>query len=295
MPPAVGTAQCRQRRGSGRPCTPQSCPGPGSCRRPYRLPGDLLGQDLLLPDKPAGGTSSTSRGAARQLLPPTNRKPHAATLPRSHRRVHAASGRAAGPHPLPSSPWQRWGSRSGPPGTARELQPLQPKQPLQVGRAQPEPVCAGRAGQRGLMWCGTAWHDAELGCPADSRASRPAWRVPGLLVPPQPWPAVTGARGGAMSRPTNRSAPSQGVLPAARASLPELAWPKPLHPPRLPSQQPARDGLRWPAAAGFSHLPLAAQPAQTHVGGPHHATAPAPDDGTGPSSCRCRARAACGA
>lgn len=145
-----------------------------------------------------------------------------------------------------------------------------------------------------MMRCGTAWHDAELGCPTGSWASHPARRVPDLLVPPQPWPAVTGARGGATSTPTNRSVLSQGVLPAACASLPELARPKPLHPPWLPSQQPAQDGLRWPAAAGFSHLLLAEQLAQTHVGGPHHATATAPDDRAGSSSCWCRAQAACG-
>lgn len=111
MTPTGGRAQCRQQRGSGSPCTPQSCPSPASCRSWCWLPRDLLGQDLLLPDKPAGGTSSASRGAARQLLPPTNRKPHAATLPRSHHWVHAAVSRAASPCPLPGSLWQHWVSR----------------------------------------------------------------------------------------------------------------------------------------------------------------------------------------
>lgn len=77
MPPQWAQLQYRGSRG---PCTPQSWPSPGSCRSLCWLPGDLLGQDLLLPDKPAGGTSSTSRGAAHQLLPPNNRKPHTATL-----------------------------------------------------------------------------------------------------------------------------------------------------------------------------------------------------------------------
>lgn len=289
--PVAGTAQRRQRRGSGGPRAPQGQPGPGSCGSPRRLPGDLLGQDLLLPDKPAGGTSSASRGAARQLLPPTNRKPQAAVLPRSHRRARTAAGRVA--VPCPPRPARR-GSPGGP-GRDPRVVPVSHSPCSQssvcrwaeLGRNRSVQAGPGSVARRGVALHGTTPSWAVLlppGTPVQLGGSQI------LLVPPQPpWPAVTGARGGATSTPANRSTLSQAVLAAARASLPEPARPKPLHPPRLPSRPPARDGLRWPVAAGFSHLLLAAQPAQTHMGGPHHATAPALDNGAGPSSCRCRA------
>lgn len=210
---------------------------------------------------------------------------HTHQLHGSHGWAHAAAGTAAGL--CPSSPGQPWGQDPW-------------VQPASCSPCSQSSLCSGQSsGRTGLCrqgwaaWLGTAWHGmarrrAGLSC---SWGSHPAWRVADLLVPPQPRPAVTGAHDGATSTPTNCITWSQGELPAACVSLPEPAWPKPLHPPRLP-----RTGrLRWPAAAGFSHLLLAVKPAQTHTGSPHLTTAPVPDNGAGPSSCWCRARVACGA
>lgn len=74
MPPMAGAAQPAE--GQRQPLHPAELSQPGSSGACAGCQGDLLGQDLLLPDKPAGGTSSRSRGAARLLLPPANRKPH---------------------------------------------------------------------------------------------------------------------------------------------------------------------------------------------------------------------------
>lgn len=81
---------------------------------------------------------------------------------------------------------------------------------------------------------GVARHGAELGCPAGSggsHPSQPTQQVPDLLVPPQLWPAVTGARGGATSMPMNHSARSQRALPCQNHPDPK--------PPRPPQLSPA--------------------------------------------------------
>lgn len=114
---------------------------------------DLSGQDLLLPDKPAAGTSSAPRGAApNSSLPPT-------AAPRGQ--LHGSQHRThTGHRPmLPAQLPRLAGLQAGIPRHCPWLQPHSSHRSAEHGA---EPVCAGRARQRGSTWHSTAWHDAEL-------------------------------------------------------------------------------------------------------------------------------------
>lgn len=175
---------------------------------------DLSGQDLLLPDKPAAGTSSAPRGAApSSSLPPT-------TAPRGHapwepppdtHRTHTGHWPM-----LPPSSSCLAGVQAGIPEHCPWLQPHSSHRCAEHGA---EPVCAGRARQRGSTRHSTAWHDAEL-VVSLGPSPCPAQQVPHLLQPPRPWPAVMGACGGATSTAVSCSTLSQGALAAAQTTAP---------------------------------------------------------------------------
>lgn len=170
-----------------------------------------------------------------------------------------------GPTAVPPAqlPTAALGSGLGPPGTAAECSPPSLSSPQRWAELDQNQFV--QAGLGSAAQCGVARHGTTPSWAVPLFPALPSsLQVPDPLLPPRPWPAVMGAHGEATSTPTNRS---QWVLPAARASLPELPGPNhgTLPSVQLPSQRPAWDGLCWPAAAGFSHLLLAALPAQTHA------------------------------
>lgn len=256
-PPARGPVPQHQQQAQPSAAAAGQRGPPRPAELPWRreLPEPVLAARRPVRTRPASSRQTCWRHIqcfqlASSSLPPTP----------SPTQPHSPGPTAVPPAQLPTA---ALGSGLGPLGTALECSPRSPSSPQRWAELdQNQFVWAGpgSAARRGMAQRGTTPRWAVPLLPALPTSLQ----VPDPLVPPQPWPAVTGAHGGATSTPTNCS---QRVLPAARASLPEPPGPNhgTLPSVRLPSRRPARDGLRWPAAAGFSHLLLAARPAQTHA------------------------------
>lgn len=158
-----------------------------------------------------------SQGSSSQLLPPTNRSP---TWPRS---MGATAGHtlATAPCSLPSSPCIA-GVRATIPRHCPRLQPHNSHSLTGVQSAGQN--LSVQAGPGSMAQHGTAQHGTTLSWLSPwVSASCPTQQVPQLLEPPRPWPAVTGACGGATSTPESCSTLSQGALTAAQTTAPSQA------------------------------------------------------------------------